>query len=163
MSEERWSEAAPNADDPRTEGGNDIDCNAIADSIGADSKSLRHSLCLWATVEIRRLQLRIADVFCTAVLVASAALGVLAAIITASVLLIIGLRALFARWTLGGIPEILAAVCGLGLAFAVAFVLRVWLLNRIVRTAARRLAELDATNGAAPTSSRAPVAAAEPA
>ena len=157
MIHERGSGEEADVDGARTNGGVDIDLAAIARTIGADWKALRHSLRRWATVELRRMQLSLADSFFAVVLWACALLSVLAVSITASVYLVVGLRSFFARWSGGGAPELLAAALGLGLSFGVALLLRAKVRRNIVRTTARRLAVLAATNNAAPSSPRAAV------
>jgi hypothetical protein len=156
MIHDRSAESA--SEEGAAENGSAEDFAAFARLLGRDWTAMRSSLRRLALVELRRMHLRAVELFFVALFYACAFMSVLAVTVVGSIYVITGLRAVFARWIGGGVPELLAGLCGLGLSLGIAYALRAWLRYRVIRMTARRLAVLGATSAAAPSPTSAPAA-----
>ena len=154
MIRERARDRASGADGARESGG--AGAAEFARPIGADSNELRLYLRRWWTLEFRRPHLRVADSFLATALATAGLIGAVAVAVTASIFLVVGLSSLFARWMVGGIPELIGSACGWGLSFGLVLFLRAGVKRNSVRRAARRLAEAESIDCAEPSSHLAP-------
>ena len=119
-----------------------------ARELRGDWAAIRRSLRRLAAVEMRRLRLRVVDTsFSVGLGLVTGAVVITLAVVAAADLLA-ALRAFVARYAGGGVPELVAGVCGLAFVFAALLTARSVIHRKLVRSTRRALEEIGTSEAA---------------